>query len=889
MKKKSLMKRALSAALAAAQGLALTVTMLPVQKAEAADFDLGSGFTDPTITVSTMYYWKEGLPPYVGYNGGKTEGSTIGVEYPVYITWTNDTFYLDLNSSAVYEMDYGEPNGTRKNASDRSYRVNHDDNDYNTNKIDRHLPAGYHAHWRTYFNNVSVFNTLDIAKSLRENGVAASMDVATNTYLVPTEDSNRYAIECGKGTNKWFISDLHFTQYARGERGYKQNVDWNLETRTYDKKSWVSSTHNVPVKEAVHTNVDPYSGYEQFDLRHRTWSFSRASDGQYSIGTDGTASWYMNNWASSSVDGWRNVSKDFVNGHIWDWTEAWLLHNYDWGYGGGAGTQSWGGHMDDWSHAQANQDSRYKFRVYYGEPNLVSFIQTDTLVQSGQVVNLDGPIVIGQNTTVTVEDGGVLVVSGWVMNGGYIMVKPGGMLIVQDQERLDGTKQYGVISCYQETPNKKYGRISCDGVMIVNRDCKVFGAGAYGIQFGEGAQCTNYGQLVSENFEVYGDHTIENRGDVSAVYAGWGLTGGGFVMANKKISMGRSFTGQGTIESASTVKMARDAVYGPGAGRVYINGDSKVRKQTGLDNRKGYVTDVESSALTYTPRLDSANGLYYIVDSQNYRYDWYDSLQGFARLTYANGTWSRSDFGGRYIFPSNSARPTRARGVAEYDPVRNNFYLRDGGTLYWYNAQKQGFLDENALTDVFYNGPARFPEGVTGAEITARAGSGGAETQDTSGPAPIVDGGTYYIQPALEEGKVLAKSTSFVMNRDMIVIEDKASPNILEQWTLRYQGSENGVPSYTIESTRDGRTYRLQVAGSYAGYGDHVEASEWVSRGEREAHWALTPDGDGYIISPVMGRDYALDVRDGTNVDTPIRLYPKNGGDSQRWKLVPVN
>ena len=741
MNRKNMRKRALAAALGGVMALGLFPALPPAQIAEAADFSLGSGFTDPTITVATMYYWKEGLPPVVGLNGGKTEGSTLGKEFPLLIVWDDQYYFNPTVPAGVNEIENGDNNASKLLAIKNPNALNHDDNNYNQpheTQYDRGLPAGYIAKMRDYKKNCnSLFGALDVAQSLKETGVAASMDVPTDLYAVPTE-SGRYGLELGRGSNKWLFGELHFHNNSRGERGYDNSLDWFLNTRTVDMKDFIDPRYNLPVHQAVATNVPDYSGKEQIDLSHRTWTFVKADDGQYSIGTDGTASWYVENWASSIVDEWRKTTQDFVNGGIWNWTEMWMCHDFEWKamsldeavaelFGAeipeksSGALQTMGVNNGDWSHAQANGMPNFKFRVFYGEPNLVSFIQTDTKVQSGQVVNLDGPIVIGQNATITVEDGGVLVVSGWVQNGGFIMVKPGGMLIVQDQERLDGTHQYGVINCFQETPGKKYGRISCDGIMIVNRDCKVFGAGMYGLQFGAGAQCINYGQLVSENFEVYTDHTIENRGDLSAVYAGWGLTGGGFAMANQKMEMGSTFPGQGTIERASAVKLAKDAVYGAGAGRVYINGASKVTKQTDMANRTGFVTEIESFSATYSPVLDSANGVYYVTDAEGYRYDWYDSLNNFAHFEYSNGNMTRYDFGGRYIFPANAEKAVRAAGVADYSPAKNNFYVTDGSKAYWYNGMTQGFLDEDALTDVYYPGTAKFTDGVKGASVVQAA------------------------------------------------------------------------------------------------------------------------------------------------------------------------
>lgn len=916
MKRKNVRKRALAAVLAAAQALALA--LLPAPKAEAADFTLGSGFTDPTITVATMYYWKEGVPPVVQNADGKTEGSTIGVEYPIIITW-DDQYAFNVYDpwSAIDVSDNSRVD--QSPAYWRYYAEVADENAYNlpssVGYYDRGLPAGYRARWRTYNEScINLFNRMDIAESLKKTGLASSMDVPTNMYAVPAENGG-YGIEIGKGSDRWLLGELSFLCESRSDRGFLNTMDWYLHTSHVDRKDFTSAVYGMPVRRGHADTVDGYDSnawYTKVDLDHRTWTFGRASDGTYSISTAGAASWFVRDWNSSGVTGWKTTAKDFVNGGIWNWSEVWLCHDIEWfdwskpNYNRKVtmaddktnviyvpdnltyGLQTRGVHKDDLSHERLAGSGyiNYHFRVFYGEPNIVSFLQSDTVVQSGQVVNLDGPIVIGENATVTVEEGGVLVVSGWVMNGGYIMVKPGGMLIVQDQERLDGTHQYGVVNCYKQTPNRNNGRISCDGIMIVNRDCKVIGAGAYGLQFGEGAQCVNYGQLISENFEVYGDHTIENRGDVSAVYAGWGLTGDAYVLVNRRLAMGATFDGQGTIEKASAVRMAKDAVYGDGASRVYINRASKVKTQTGMANRKGHTTDVDPSIASYLPRLDAENNVFYFVDGGNYRYDWYDGLGAFVRFEYEDGAFKRYDFAGRSVAPENGA-PVPAEGVAIYDSARNNFYIRSGGTTYWYNGAKQGFLDESALTDVYYTGTARFPGGVTGAPLVQHGGSTGA------GAAEVVleDGAVYAIETGLKAGVVLDVYGASKDNGGNIqLFENDGSTS--KRWRLQSAGSEtkNGqtVNYYKFINVNSGRA--LSIDGSTYSSGTNVAQYTLRDNGDHQK-WRLIPNGDGYTIVPKYNENLALDVSGGSSGNgTNIQLDTR-GADkaNQRWKLIKGN
>ena len=308
-----------------------------------------------------------------------------------------------------------------------------------------------------------------------------------------------------------------------------------------------------------------------------------------------------------------------------------------------------------------------RFTLYYAEPVIASIMQEPFTVEKGQVVNLDGPIILGQNCVVTVKDGGVLSCAGWIVNNGQILVEPGGTMLVQTLAHETGGDDYGAVTNAGTDPETACGRIACDGKMIVMRDCKVAGAGLYGLQFGAGAQVVNYGQIISENLEIYADHTIENRGDASAVFAGWGLTNLGYELSQEQI-VGEAYPGKGIRQKTAAVKAPRQAVYGEGANRFYINTVGSV-STTSVENRKGYVSGftapVRESAYIDTgysvPPLpdsvavyyDDEYGTYYIaVDGLVYHYT---AVYGRWAAVLPDGRLTFYDYGmpaeGRQILP----------------------------------------------------------------------------------------------------------------------------------------------------------------------------------------------------------------------------------------------
>ena len=144
---------------------------------------------------------------------------------------------------------------------------------------------------------------------------------------------------------------------------------------------------------------------------------------------------------------------------------------------------------------------KYSFRCWYAQPYTISCYSTDFTVENGQVTNLDGPLAITNNATITVKEGGTLSIDGWVMNNGKIVVEEGGTLYVQD----------GACLCRYNDGTSYGGGIISNGLVIVGEGAKLIGGGADGLQLLNGSHVVNYGCVASENFKIVNDHTIENR------------------------------------------------------------------------------------------------------------------------------------------------------------------------------------------------------------------------------------------------------------------------------------------------------------------------------------------------------------------------------------------
>ena len=573
MKKK--LKRLLSLALAfvlSAAALAGTAGI----PAEAYDSVIDtSGFHIPEPNNCYLYHWKPGLPP------APKDFSTV--RYPLLITW-KDQYFLCTDDSFAQTINYRfTDEGVKKLRKATAYYSTIDvfaGSEGWSDRDEQKFSMGKNA----------LLSTLSFYQSFKNKGHGVTFD-----FMLP-----EIPYVCYNGWNYYALG----VPQKEGSVAFDQEYNWLVAQRTHwDGKNisglnvrhfspeqfldydWSmpsdmpSADGRVPSGDYTSVAVDlldvqnTASGNEEvnpdiFKL-WRFWSrsFQEGKAEDVAFHSDGTIA------IGHSKDG-KKLSKDDLRTLL---RRSSMTFEYD-----GSKFIAISG------EGYVNHDGNI-FQVYYGEPEIVSIHHDSFTVAKGQVVNLDGPIIIGTDCTVTVEDGGVLSCSGWVINAGEILIKPGGTLLVQERETKTGDWSYGAITNMGVNPGARCGRIACDGKMIVMRDCKVCGAGLYGLEFGEGAQVVNYGQIISENLCCKSDYTIENRGPDSAVYAGWGAVDGGYDLTKDRV-YGSNFSGKGTVEVVSAVYLPANAVYGEGAGRVYINAASTVAYYTPKP-QKGRVSD----------------------------------------------------------------------------------------------------------------------------------------------------------------------------------------------------------------------------------------------------------------------------------------------------------
>ena len=153
----------------------------------------------------------------------------------------------------------------------------------------------------------------------------------------------------------------------------------------------------------------------------------------------------------------------------------------------------------------------YPFRIYSRRAIEYDAIVQDFTIGKGASYSIDGKLVLNQGVTITVEEGGVLVVNQDLLNNGKIVVQKGGIVIVHEGGSI--------------IPNSNHsdGSITIDGgSMIIMNDASVVvdkGEGALLIR--NGATVINYGVLmVSRLLELRNSSCLKNEASGHIILGG---------------------------------------------------------------------------------------------------------------------------------------------------------------------------------------------------------------------------------------------------------------------------------------------------------------------------------------------------------------------------------
>ena len=610
MSKTKLAKRILSGLLA----LGLAAGAASSASADTMTID-DTGFTDPTITKGTVYYWHRGLPP----------DTVDGTSYPVLITWdgkyyfaADDSFYSEVvgNNKTQYARDLA---GNYSNKMMDPQDIPYSDSSSTTPNGWYHSNRAYNAHSTDDlpfdFSVLKKTGTaVSIGAPLVPRFVAAKAPLISEgghlvyhyygIWLPKSKDEKTTAT----AAHRWLIGTHRIYSYYKEVGGnvygtyarYINSFDWFLDVMNKPQSEFLNeSVSYTPAHNGLNSR-----GYEarpnKTGFSNRTWYAAEYSDQAVTEQGDLAANcaFYTVGAADASLrsfyaDTGRSDLMHYVSSVMSTSSEIMLAHSggrmFSFGNSGNYYRKGTSYNWDNrWEDKISFGRNDYFFTCYWGEPATISFCQLDFTVQSGQVQTMDGPIAISHDTVITVEDGGVLACSDWIINNGTIVVKPGGTLLLQTYETANQQTRYGTISTIHDAAGTDGGRILCDGTIIVMPDCKLCCSGTYGLQLGEGAQVVNYGAIVAENLSVAQSYTIENRGNDSRVFAGYGLKDCGSSLLTERIT-GDTFTEKGTYIGSGTINLPANAIYGKGVTRIYKNTASGYTYTS--NTLSGYVTD----------------------------------------------------------------------------------------------------------------------------------------------------------------------------------------------------------------------------------------------------------------------------------------------------------
>ena len=152
----------------------------------------------------------------------------------------------------------------------------------------------------------------------------------------------------------------------------------------------------------------------------------------------------------------------------------------------------------DVSNDNASKYWEYPFRIYAYRPVEYDAIVKSFTIGKGATYSIDKQLIVDKGVTITVEDGGVLMVDKELLNNGKIVVKNGGTVIVNEG---------GYIMAYDQSAS---GEITLDGGnMIIMDGAKVICDQSGGSLLAEnGATILNRGLLMVGNMLIMNNNAV---------------------------------------------------------------------------------------------------------------------------------------------------------------------------------------------------------------------------------------------------------------------------------------------------------------------------------------------------------------------------------------------
>ncbi|MED2777614.1 insecticidal delta-endotoxin Cry8Ea1 family protein [Bacillus thuringiensis] len=146
-----------------------------------------------------------------------------------------------------------------------------------------------------------------------------------------------------------------------------------------------------------------------------------------------------------------------------------------------------------------------------------------------------------------------------------------------------------------------------------------------------------------------------------------------------------------------------------------------------------------------------------------------------------------------------------------------------------------------------------------------------------------VAAGEYKIVSKIDSNKVLDFNQGSLGNS--ILYDYKGGAN--QQWTMQYNKDKN---AYQIISKKDSnKALSWDQSGGKAYEAKYVFLAGKAN--DLEQYWTLEDAGDGYFfIHSLKDSNMVLDIQGNNAInETPIKVYPKTGGDNEKFKFEGLN
>ena len=165
----------------------------------------------------------------------------------------------------------------------------------------------------------------------------------------------------------------------------------------------------------------------------------------------------------------------------------------------------------DVSNDNASKYWEYPFRIYTYRPVEYDAIVKSFTIGKGATYSIDKQLIVDKGVTITVEDGGVLMIDDHLLNNGKIIVKNGGTVIVNEG---------GYIMAYDQNAG---GTISLDGgnLIILDGAKVICDQGKGSVDAKNGATILNRGMLMVGNKLILNNNScLTNEADAMLLVGG---------------------------------------------------------------------------------------------------------------------------------------------------------------------------------------------------------------------------------------------------------------------------------------------------------------------------------------------------------------------------------